>query len=253
MILYESQRKERTWCLLTERESDIEPDVRDIEKELGGLIDQEYREGLTRTVPTSWTIRGVRVPELKRIAKEHSKGKKTEEGYSAVIRFVDDAFRHEDRELALVGLNMLMPFKKFFDSGLATKSREWIANVHDWEICDNLAYVIMSELLMKGLFTEEDLLYLRDHENLFARRAYIVCGVIPLRNGWGDTDKNLSDISYFAQDRDHYMVKALSWALRSAVKSSPQEVSEFLDEYRDTLHPSIVREVTNKLEKGTKR
>jgi len=37
------------------------------------------------------------------------------------------------------------------------------------------------------------------------------------------------------------------------VKSSPQEVSEFLDEYRDTLHPSIVREVTNKLEKGTKR
>lgn len=231
----------------------MEINIKTIEKELEELIDEEYQEGMSTAVPTSWTIRGVRVPELKRIAKEHSKGKKTEEDYSAVIRFVDDAFRHEDRELALIGLNMLMPFKKFFDSSLAAKSREWITYVHDWEICDNLAYVIMPELLMKGLFTEDDLLYLRDHENLFARRAYVVCRVIPLRKGWGDTDKNLSDLSYFAQDRDHYMVKALSWALRSAVKSSPGEVSEFLDEYRDTLHPSIVRDVTSKLEKGRKR
>jgi len=231
----------------------LEIDVKAIEKELEELVDEEYQEGHSTAVPTSWTVRGVRVPELKRIAKEHSKGKKTEEGYRAVIRFTDDAFRHRDRELALVGLNMLMPFKQFFDSGLSAKSREWIADVHDWEICDNLAYVIMPELLINGLFTEEDLLYLREHKNLFARRAYIVCRVIPLRKGWGDTDKNLSDISYFARDRDHYMVKALSWALRSAVKSSPEEVSEFLDEYRDTLHPSIVREVTSKLEKGTKR
>ncbi len=231
----------------------MEIGIKAIENELEKLVDEKYREEVSTAVPTSWTIRGVRVPELKRIAKEHLEGKKTEEGYGAAIRFVDDAFRHKDRELALIGLNMLTPFTKFFDSGLAAKSREWIADVHDWEICDNLAYVIMSQLLMKGLFTEEDLLYLRDNENLFARRAFVVCRVIPLRKGWGDTDKNLSDISYFARDRDHYMVKAMSWALRSAVKSSPEEVSEFLDEYRDSLHPSIVREVTNKLEKGTKK
>jgi len=228
-------------------------DLEAIERELESLVDNEYQEGMSTAVPTSWTIRGVRVPELKRIAKEHSVGKKTDKGYEATISFVDEAFRKKDRELALVGLNMLVGYKGFFDGGLVARVRDWISNVNDWEICDSIAYVIIPELLMKGFFTEEDLLYLRDHENLFARRAFVVCRVIPLRNGWGDTDKNLSDISYFVEDRDHYMVKALSWALRSAVRNSPEKISEFLDEYRESLQPSIVKEVTNKLEKGTKR
>ncbi|MBU4302693.1 MAG: DNA alkylation repair protein [Actinobacteria bacterium] len=149
----------------------MEPDMREIEKELESLVDTEYQEGLTMAVPTTWTIRGVRVPELKRIAKEHSKGKKTEEGYGDVVRFVDEAFERRDRELALVGLNMLMPNKKSFDKDLATKSKEWISDVHDWKICDNLSYLITNELLDRGLFDEDDLLYLRDHENLFARRV----------------------------------------------------------------------------------
>ncbi len=228
-------------------------DVRKIEKELEGLVDKKYQKGLTATVPSTWNIRGVRVPELKRIAKEHSQRTKTGEDYLATLEYLDRAFGLKDRELAIIGINMLKPYKKFFDKDLVKKTKGWISVVQDWEICDNLSYWIISELFIRDLLTEKDLLYLRDHENLFARRAYIVCRILPLRKGWGDTRKNLEDISFFVDAKENYMVKALSWALRGATKSAPDQVSLFIEEYRDRLHPLIVREVTNKLEKGTKK
>lgn len=228
-------------------------DTRSIEGELDELVDGEYRQGLATAVPTSWKIRGVRVPALKRIAKERKPKKKTEEDYLDILGFLDEAFQGKDRELSIVGINLLVPYRKFYDSKIAVKTRQWIALVDDWEICDNLSYLVMSELIMKGLLEEKDLLFLRDHPNLFARRAYIVCRVKLLRKGWGDTRKQLEDLSCFVDDRDAYIVKALSWALREASKSDPVRVRAFLDRYGERLAPKVVREVTRKLEKGTKR
>lgn len=228
-------------------------DLRDIEKELDRLVDPEYQQGLSMSVPTEWKIRGIRVPELKRIAREQTAGKKTEEGYREAVDFLDEAFRSRDRELAIIGINALYGYRKFFDAGLAARARVWAGEVSDWEICDNLSYLIIDSLLEKGLFGKSDLLFLRDHPNLFARRAFLVSRVKALREGRCDTDEALADIAYFAEDRQKYMVKAVSWALREATKSEPGKVSEFLAENRERLHPSVVREVNSKLEKGTKR
>lgn len=226
--------------------------MNELEDRLAGLVDEEYREGMVRAVPTTWKIRGVRVPELKRVAKGLTPASRTVDDYREILEFLDDAFSRDDRELTLIGINMLMSYKRFFDESLAEKSQSWISRVEDWEMCDNLSYLLMAELLLRGFMDEGDLLYLRDHDNLFARRAYIVCRVIPLRKGIGDTEKHLKDISYFVDSKEKYIVKALSWALREATKSSPEEVERFLADYGDGLHPSVIREVKNKLETGKK-
>lgn len=230
----------------------MELDIEQIDGELDGVVDPKYKEGMLTAVPSTWTIRGVRVPELKRIAKERSVKKKTGEDYLQIVDFVDEAFARRDRELAVVGINLLVPYKRFYDDALVGKTKEWITDVQDWEICDNLSYLVIHELLSADLFTPEDLLYLRDHDNVFARRAYLVCRVKSLRKGDADMDESLDDISYFVSDRDKYMVKAMSWVLREASKSAPEKVSRFIDEFGDELHPMVVREVTTKLETGKK-
>lgn len=224
----------------------------ELERELDSLVDEKYRKGIEMSVPSDWTARGVRVPELKRMAKGLVPGKKTEDDYIQILEFLDGAFDDRDRELSIIGINTLEPYRKYFDRKLTERVLAWISLVGDWEICDNLSYLVMSELVREGHMREDDLLLLRDHENLFARRAFIVSRVKSLRKGWGDIDQELRDIAYFAGDREKYIVKAVSWALRSAVGTDPEKVRCFLDDHRDRLHPSIIREVNNKLEKGTK-
>lgn len=227
-------------------------DVIKIDGKLKGLVDERYKKGMAMAVPTSWTIRGVKVPNLKEIAKGLVGKKKTREDYLETIEFLDEAFERKDRELAIIGINVLYAYRKFFDRDLTGRIREWIGEVSDWEICDNISYLIIPELLSGGDFKDEDLLFLRDHENLFARRAYVVSRVKALRYGTGDADRILNEISFFVDDKNKYMVKALSWALRSAVEKSPGKVSKFLKDYKDRLSPTVVREVTNKLETGRK-
>ena len=46
--------------------------------------------------------------------------------------------------------------------------------------------------------------------------------------------------------------KALSWALRELAKREKELVRYFVEKYKDRMHKRVYREVTNKLEKGTK-
>ncbi|MBN2168185.1 MAG: DNA alkylation repair protein [Actinobacteria bacterium] len=227
-------------------------DVGEIEEELGRKVDERYKKGMAMAVPTTWKIRGVRVPDLKVIARGFVEKKKTQDDYRQVMAFLGKAFDRKDRELAIIGINVLYPYRKYFDRELTEKIKVWMGEVADWEICDNIAYMIIPELMTKGAFDKKDLLFLRDHENLFARRAYVVSRVKMLRSGSGDTGEVLGEISYFNGDRDKYMIKAMSWALRSAVSSDPNAVSVYIEKYRSELHPSVLREVTNKLETGKK-
>lgn len=43
----------------------MELDIKSIDKQLNGLVDERYKAGMEMVVPTAWTIRGVRVPKLK--------------------------------------------------------------------------------------------------------------------------------------------------------------------------------------------
>jgi 3-methyladenine DNA glycosylase AlkD len=72
------------------------------------------------------------------------------------------------------------------------------------------------------------------------------------RGGEGDTDRTLAVCRKVVDDRHDMIVKALSWALRSLVRFDREAVSEFIDQYRNTLANRVIREVEHKLVHGTK-
>lgn len=53
-------------------------------------------------------------------------------------------------------------------------------------------------------------------------------------------------------DHQDMIIKALSWALRELAKVEKDPVKKFVDQYKERLHKKVLREVTHKLEVGTK-
>ena len=83
----------------------------------------------------------------------------------------------------------------------------------------------------------------------------MVCTValnVRARGGRGDVARTLAICRHVVRDRDDMVVKALSWALRSAVEWDRAAVSGFLREHQHALAGRIKREVANKLRTGRK-
>lgn len=87
------------------------------------------------------------------------------------------------------------------------------------------------------------------------RRLAVVC-TVPLnlraRGGRGDVPRTLAVCRRVVDDRDDMVVKALSWALRSAAVWDRQAIADFLETHAARLAPRVLREVRTKLRTGRK-
>lgn len=72
------------------------------------------------------------------------------------------------------------------------------------------------------------------------------------QGGKGDPARTMMVCEALASDRDDMVVKALSWALREYSKRDKETVWKFIEKKQEVLHKKILREVKNKLNKGTK-
>jgi 3-methyladenine DNA glycosylase AlkD len=91
-------------------------------------------------------------------------------------------------------------------------------------------------------------------KNIHKRRASIVILCKPLRLS---DDSRLSELAFSFVDqlkfeKDILITKAISWVLRSAIKSHPDDVAVYLEDNQDTLPKIAYREATKKLTTGKK-
>ncbi len=125
----------------------------------------------------------------------------------------------------------------------------------DWGGVDTFACYVAGPAWREGhLPTRQLLTWLRSKDR-WQRRAAVVCTValnVRARGGRGDVARTLAICRHVVRDRDDMVVKALSWALRSAVEWDRAAVSGFLREHQHALAGRIKREVANKLRTGRK-
>jgi 3-methyladenine DNA glycosylase AlkD len=72
------------------------------------------------------------------------------------------------------------------------------------------------------------------------------------RGGTGDSKQTLEICALAVDDHQEMINKALSWALRELAKVERDPVIEFIEKYRERLNKKVLREVTHKIETGTK-
>jgi len=183
-------------------------------------------------------FRGIRVPELRKLAKEAA-GTPLDE----VSKLLDSKF-HEDRALAVILLCDAFAKtgeserKRIFDLYLSKSDR-----INNWDLVDISCPNIVGAYLFDKSRSVLD--KLAKSPLLWERRISVVSTLFFIRKG--QIDDALRIAKKLLGDRHDLMHKAVGWMLREAGKKDLKALRAFLDEHAATMPRTALRYAMEKL------
>ena len=228
--------------------------VKEIVRALEDLSDSQRKEMSKTYFPTSMNVIGVSNPDLKAVIKALRSRHLNWTGRewidlckqlvaTAVFECQVLAFELIGRDKKL--LNQLQ-FEDLADLG---------QHLDNWASVDHYSVGIHGVLWGKGVVQDRDIDRLLNSENHWERRVAVVSTValnLKSRGGTGDTPRTIKVCERVVDDHQDMIQKALSWALRELSKRDREAVIEFMERYDSRLAKRVVREVSHKLDFGTK-
>ena len=204
--------------------------------------------------PTAMRVLGVPVPALRVVAKDLAKELKTAPA-ARVLSLAEALITDGSMEGRQVGYE-LIEFHKPTTAALTAADIERLRQgLDNWASVDSFAMSIAGPAWRRGLLSDAQIDGWAASPDRFVRRLALVC-TVPLnmksRGGKGDVPRTLRLCTCLAADRDDFVVKALSWALREVLPHDEPAVQAFLTRHDAVLQRRIVREIGNKLRTGRK-
>lgn len=222
--------------------------------QIKGYVDSKYQAGTSMAVPTSLKVYGVRVPQLRQIARDWQRAHK---GMTCedLMALVEALWGGESREERMLALYLLQRYKRWIPDLTWAHFERWRRGLDNWEMTDGLGVRTLGPWLLAEPEARLDHLWgLIADEDLWSRRLALVATVW-LNRGYGGLsfpDLTLGLIDRVKEERHPMIAKAISWALREMIKTHPDRVGAYVQANQDVLAASIVREVNNKLRTGLK-
>jgi len=205
-------------------------------------------------VPTQLTIYGVRVPQLRQIARDwqrtHKQITRTDH-----LALVEALWEGQSREERLLAVYLLERYHRWIPELNWADFDRWRRRVDNWEVGDGLAMWVLGPWLLADPQGRLDhLRQLIPDPELWSRRLALVATVPVNRSGPGFAvpELTLELVGRVRAERDPMITKAVSWALRGLAEVHPKPVAAYLEANRDLLAPLVVREVSAKLSTGLK-
>lgn len=231
----------------------------DIDRELNELVD-ELRELAPEVaspnpiIKTDLPFYGVKLGELRRIAgqwiREHRQAKAAE-----VLDLCDRLWHQKVREEMVLACVILQRHKGAREEITPEQIDSWRSLLDNWETTDQFGQAVV------GLWAAEkpqqrfkELSRLAGDKHPWSRRLGLV-GCVGIGRSeyaqeyWPKVAKLVLEL---ADDREAAIPKSISWVLRTNLRSSSDQVADFIDEHSDELPAIAVREVRNKLKGGKK-
>ena len=204
--------------------------------------------------PTSMRVVGVSNPDIKAVIKEvrtRYKDWDEREWIELCKALVDEGiFECQVMAIEMIGRN-----KKLLGALVYEDLADLGQHLDNWASVDHYTVGIYGVLWGKGVVKDHHIDQLLQSDNHWDRRVAVVATValnLKSRGGTGDTPRTLSVCKRVVDERHDMIQKALSWALRELSKRDREAVSEFLERFGDRLAKRVVREVSHKLDFGTK-
>lgn len=225
--------------------------ITEIQKRLAALGDARVAEGSRRffkTGPGQYgegdLFRGIRVPVLRRLAKEYETISLPDAG-----RLLGSPF-HEDRLLALLLLVRLYARgdgaarEKVYR--LYLKSTRFINN---WDLVDSSAEHIVGAFLRDR--PREPLRRLAESADLWERRIAVLATFHFIRRG--EFDETLAVARALLSDPEDLIHKAVGWMLREVGKRDPAALEGFLKEHCRRMPRTMLRYAVEKFPEEKRR
>ena len=232
---------------------DTEAERQQLLEQIRQYADPEYQATVGRTVPTGLKVYGLRVPQLRDIARAWGRAHQ-QVARDDLVALVDPLWNGESREERMLLSYLLEHYKHLVPDLTRADFEGWRCSLDNWEMTDGLGWVLALWLLgdpdtrldyLGGLIADDD---------VWSRRLALVATTPINRGHTGFTipDLTLELVDRVKEERHPMITKAISWALREMTKSHPDQVAAYLEENREVLAAHVVREVNNKLRTGLK-
>jgi 3-methyladenine DNA glycosylase AlkD len=222
--------------------------------EIRARADPAYGDLVERSVPSSLTVYGLRVWEVREIVKGWRRDHK-QVSLDDLLPLVETLWAGESREERLVALELLQHYSHLIPDLSWAHFERWRQDLDAWELTDVLGLGVLGPWVAHD--TERRGRHLRElqsDEDVWSRRLGLVGGI-----GWFRAQE-AAELPHFvvhlidqAKHESHPAItKAVSWALRYLVKTHPEQVAAYLKDNEALLARHVLREVRNKLETGRK-
>ena len=214
--------------------------------------DEKYRKGNAMTVPSGLRNIGVRVPILRKIAKDWLK-KNKDVSDTEFLNLIQALWKQPIFELRSLAQELLMAHKKFLKQFDWKTGETWLEDVNNWVHCDVLSSQILAFLVLWDKSHLKELKSYLKKQGKWHRRSAIVSLLQLIRKKQIEAKEVLEMIDQIKSDKDPMIQKAISWVLREMIRAGyKKEVEKYLNQNKSIFATYVVREVTNKLKTGLK-
>jgi 3-methyladenine DNA glycosylase AlkD len=235
-------------------QSKIKGVVQEVMEALSDLSSEKRKKQIRYFAPGSQDVAGVSNPDLKEVIKA-LKEKYQDWKEQDWILFSKELVKRDIFECQVLAYELIGRNKKILNTLSYEDLMDLWRNLDNWASVDHFSVGIFGVLWGKGVVKDHHIEELLKSENFWDRRVAVVSTVslnLKSRGGTGDTARTLSVCKRVVDDREDLIRKALSWALRELSKRDPVAVRDFLDTYQNRLAGLVLREVSHKLDYGTK-
>jgi len=225
-----------------------------IEAELLKSGSAERRQVAERYFPTKMRVLGVPVPALRALARTLSRELKTASAPS-VHELAESLIKSGSMEGRQVAHEILALHKPAAQSLTIADIERLRQGLDNWASVDSFAVSVAGPAWRRGQLPDSLFAGWTQSADPFTRRLALVCTVAlntRAQGGRGDVARTLSICERLLADRDEFVVKALSWALRELIPHDVAALQEFLSTHEEQLSRRVLREVRNKLTTGRK-
>jgi 3-methyladenine DNA glycosylase AlkD len=183
---------------------------------------------------------GIRMPQIHECSK-----KWVSLGLQDCSKLIQSNY-HEER---MLGLRILVQKLKMEDPVIiATFYLDHLDGVNHWDLVDQTAPYILGPLLSPNRKSKELLKNLTGSADWWKRRVAIVATLHLIRKNEFDLTFYLADI--LLKDSHDLVQKAVGWMIKEVSKKDLQSAKEYLEQRKDLMPRSMIRNATEKFPKG---
>ncbi|MDH4262222.1 MAG: DNA alkylation repair protein [Spirochaetia bacterium] len=211
-------------------------------------IDLNYKKTVTGFVPTDAIILGVRVPDIRSIAREIKK-EIPAISLNLVTSFMDKTISPVTRELFLLNIFLITGFKDFYtDKALWKKIDVWADSLLDWEMTDQLGGMISGEMVVYDLSRTVTLKKWLKSRSVWKRRLALISTIAGNHKKRKNTQLAIEISRPLMKDKAPNVYKAVGFALREACRAGGgKEVFQFLMSEKNKANKKTIIESAKKL------
>lgn len=228
--------------------------IKDIIETLEEMSTSKRKEMSANSLSTSMRVIGVTSPQMREVIKavkvRHEDWNEAQWISLCKALVLEDVF-----ECHVIAYEIISKDKKLLGTLSYEDLMDLWQNLDNWASVDHFTVGIYGVLWGKGVVKDQHIESLLLSDNFWDRRVAVVSTValnLKSRGGKGDTQRTVAVCERVVDERKPMIWKALSWALRELSKRDPDAVWNFLEKYELRMSKQALREITHKLEFGTK-